>query len=114
MTQPTHTPDRRLHPRARVGFHADVWLDRGDETTHIDGRLAVVGAGGALLELGENYAVGSVLTLRFTIAELGEITCRAIVRRSLEGKGVAVEFLDLEPYDQELIKALVEKTMSNT
>ncbi len=78
----------------------------------MDGRLAILGAGGAFLELGENHAIGSLLRLRFTIAELGEIACQAIVRNALEGKGVGVEFLDIEPSDQERIKAFVEKHLA--
>ena len=110
MTQPTDTTERRRYPRARADFDADVWVSHGDETTHIPGRLVDLGAAGTFLELSENYAIGSLLRLRFTIAELGEITCRAIVRHGLEGKGVGTEFLDIDPPDQERIKAFVEKT----
>ncbi len=49
------------------------------------------------------------MRLRFAVAELGEIACLVIVRSSLEGKGVGTEFLDMDPPDQERIKAFVEK-----
>ena len=87
MTQSTHTPARR-YPRARVSFAAEVSVDHGGKTIRMDGRLAILGAGGAFLELGENHAVGSLVRLRFTTAELGEIAGQAIVRNGLEGKGV--------------------------
>ena len=111
MTQSTHTPARR-YPRARVSFAAEVSVDHGGKTIRMDGRLAILGAGGAFLELGENHAIGSLVRLRFTTAELGEIACQAIVRNGLEGKGVGVEFLDIEPSDQERIKAFVEKHLA--
>ncbi len=107
MTQPA--PIRRRHPRVRVDFDADVWVDLGGETIHTHGRLVDLGTGGAFLELGKSYAIGSRLRLRFTIAELGEITCRAIVRNRLEGKGVGTEFLEMNPPDQEQIEAFIEK-----
>ena len=110
MTQPTPTPDQRRYPRAHVDFDADVWVNRGGEAILIFGRLVVLGAGGAFLELGESYAIGSLLRLRFSTAELGEIACQVIVRHSLEGKGVGTEFLDMDPPDQERIKAFVDKT----
>ena len=114
MTQPKSAPIRRRHRRVRVDFDADVWVDRGFKTIHIHGRLVVLGEGGAFLELGESYAIGSVLRIRFTVAELGEITCRAIIRYGLEGKGVGTEFLDMDLHEHARIKTLVEKTMSNT
>ena len=114
MTQPTDTAGRRRYPRARVDFDADVWVNHGDETILIFGRLVVLGAGGAFLELGESYAIGSLLRLRFSTAELGEIACQVIVRSSLEGTGVGTEFLGLDLHDHARIKTFVEKTISNT
>lgn len=110
MTQPTPPPNQRRYPRAHVDFDAEVWVNRGSETILIFGRLVVLGAGGAFLELGESYAIGSLLRVRFTTADLGEIACQVIVRHSLEGQGVGTEFLDMDPSDQERIKAFVEKT----
>ena len=107
MTPPVSNPPRR-YPRARVSVDADVSVDQGGTTTRMDGHLVVLGAGGAFLELGEAYAIGSLLRLRFTTAEIGEIASLAIVRNGLEGKGVGVEFLDIEPYDRERIKAFVD------
>ncbi len=111
MTQSTYATPRR-YPRAPVSFDAEVSMDHGGRTIRMDGRLAILGAGGAFLELGGNYAIGSRVRLRFTTAELGEIACQAIVRNGLEGKGVGVEFLDIEPSDQERIKAFVEKHLA--
>ncbi len=107
MTQPA--PIRRRHRRVRVDFDAEVWVNRGDEAIHIRGRLVDLGTGGAFLELGKSYAIGSRLRLRFAIAELGEITCLVIVRSNLEGKGVGTEFLEMNPPDQEQIEAFIEK-----
>ena len=111
MTESTYTTPRR-YPRARVSFPAEVSMDHGGTTIRMDGRLAILGAGGAFLELGENHAIGSLIRLRFTTAELGEIACQAIVRNGLEGEGVGVEFLDIEPSDQERIKAFVENQLA--
>ncbi len=115
MTQPTDTTGRRRrYPRVRVDFDADVWVNHGDETILIFGRLVVLGAGGAFLELDESYAIGRVLRVRFSVAELGEIACQVIVRNRLEGKGVGTEFLDMDLHDHARIKRFVEKTISNT
>ena len=108
MTPPT-VPQARRYLRARVSFDAEAWLARRDGPTRVRGRLAVVGAGGALLELGENYAIGSLLRLWFSLPGFRVMECQAIVRNGLPGQGVGVEFLDLESDDQALIKAFVER-----
>ena len=59
--------------------------------------------------LDDGYPVGRPLRLRFELATLGRIGCRAIVRRHLEGSGVGVEFLDIDPADRTLIAAFVRK-----
>ncbi len=98
----------------RVDFDADVWVNHGDKTILTFGRLVVLGAGGAFLELDQSYAIGRVLRVRFIVAELGEIECQVIVRNRLEGKGVGTEFLDMDLHDHARIKNFVEKTMSST
>ena len=74
----------------------------------------VLGAGGAFLELDDRYPMSTLLHLRFELATLGKISCRAIVRRVIEGKGVAVEFLEIEPGDRERITTFVEKHQATT
>ena len=50
-----------------------------------------------------------MMRVRFTLAPIGAIDCRAIVRNGLEAKGVGVEFLDLDPHDQERLRTFVEQ-----
>ncbi len=103
-----NTPARR-DLRAKVNFETKVWVDQAGSTTSVDGRLVVLGAGGAFLELGDTYPLGTMMRVRFTLAPIGEIDCRAIVRNGLEAKGVGVEFLDLDPHDQERLRRFVEQ-----
>ena len=67
----------------------------------------MVGAGGAFLELGDTYPLGTMMRVRFTLVPIGEIDCRAIVRNGIEAKGVGVEFLDLDPHDQERLRRFI-------
>ena len=106
----TDTPaDQRRYPRTQVSFDIDVWVDDAGSQTRTSGRLVVLSAGGAFLELDDGYPVGKPLRLRFELATLGWIGCRAIVRRHLEGSGVGVEFLDIDPANRTLIAAFVRK-----
>ncbi len=90
-----------------MNFETKVWVDQAGSTTSVDGRLVVLGAGGAFLELGDTYPLGTMMRVRFTLASIGEIDCEAIVRNGLEAKGVGVEFLDLDPLVQVRIMTFV-------
>ena len=101
---------RRRYPRARVSGDIAVWIERDGTVRRVMGRIVVLGAGGAYLEIGENYPVGTVLGVAFTEDPLmDELTCAAVVRNSLDGQGIGVEFLDLDPLDQARIQAFVEQ-----
>ena len=47
--------------------------------------------------------------VRFELPTLGDISCRAIVRRAIEGTGVGVEFLDIDGVEHRRIVAFVTK-----
>ena len=108
---PDKPSDRRQSPRMQVfgADDVDVWVDGAECQERRRGRLVDLGAGGASLELDVGYPAGTCLSVRFQLVRLGEINCRAIVRRDIEGKGVGVEFLDLETPEQERLSALFAK-----
>ena len=105
-------PPRR-HPRSSVSFLVDVMSYSAGLTTQDEGRLVVLGGGGALLELNGSYTVGSMLRLGFKLpSTTGEISCTAIVRDRLNAQGVGVEFLHLEPRDRKRISTFVQQWLS--
>ena len=93
----------------RISFDVEAWLDRLGLQRSVSGRFVMLGAGGAFLEVTEDYPTGTFLKIRFELGELGEVSCDAIVRNTLEGKEVGLEFLDLAPHDQKRIEEFVEK-----
>lgn len=73
--------------------------------------MAILGAGGAFLELSGSYGIGNMLRLAFELPSTpGDITCTAIVRCRLP-KGVGVEFLQLESRDRDRISAFVTRNL---
>ena len=108
----TATPSfgRRKFPRVQVSFDVDVRVEHaGRHARTVGGRLVVLGAGGAFLELDEAFPIGSFMHVRFELSTLGEIGCRAIVRNAIEDTGVGVEFLDIEGVQHRRIVAFVAK-----
>ena len=69
---------------------------------------------GAFLEVDETYPVGSELSVAFRPDPmLDEVSCQAVVRHSLDGTGIGVEFVDLEPLDRARIQVFVEQHQTN-
>ena len=104
-------PDRRQSPRLPV-FGADdvnVWADGAGGHARRRARLVDLGVGGAFLELEKGYPIGTCLSVRFQLVTLGEVNCRAIVRRDIDGTGVGVEFLNLAAPEQKRLSALFAK-----
>ena len=114
---PPNTPsDRRQSPRLEVfgADDVDVWVDGAEGQERRTGRLVDLAAGGACLALDDEYAAGTCLSVRFQLVRLGEINCRAIVRRDIEGNGVGVEFLDLEAPERERLAELFTRPRSRS
>ena len=81
----------------RVSFDVDVRVEHaGRPARTVGGRLVVLGADGAFLELDEAYPIGALMHVRFELPTLGGISCQAIVRNVNEGTEVGVEFLFFE------------------
>ena len=94
----------------RVSFDVDVRVEHaGRQARTVGGRLVVLGAGGAFLELDEAFPIGSFMHVRFESPTLGAVGCRATVRNAIEGSGVGVEFLDIDGVDHRRIVAFVTK-----
>ena len=106
-------PPRR-HPRtSSISFLVEVTSYSAGLATQDEGRLVVLGAGGAFVELNGSYAVGHMLRLGFKLPSAAEeISCTAIVRSRLEAQGVGVEFLHLDPRDRERISTFVQQQLS--
>ncbi len=110
-TSPLPWAHARRHPRTSVSFPVDVVRYSTGVRTPDEGRLVVLGAGGAFLELSGSYGSGSMLRLAFELPSTpGEITCTAIVRDRLP-EGVGVEFSQLEPRDRDRVSGFVTRNL---
>ena len=110
-TSPLPWAHARRHPRTSVSFPVEVLSYSAGDTTEDEGRLIVLGAGGAFLELDGSYGLGSLLRLAFALPPTpGKITCTGIVRCRLP-KGVGVEFSQLESRDRDRINRFVTRNL---
>jgi hypothetical protein len=69
-------------------------------------RLKTVGLGGLFIHTTNPVAVGTNLRLIFD-APGGEIRARAIVRNTLPGEGMGIQFLELRPESRARLSELI-------
>ena len=99
--------EKRRHPR--VGLDAEVWLGQDGIFARTDSRLGNLSAAGAFLHMRDLYSVGSVMNVKFRLPNHAEfITCTVVVRNSLAGHGVGMEFLDLSSRTKDRIQSFVK------
>ena len=73
---------------------------------HYSGHTIDLSERGALLDVTKPCVNGDFLTIRFLYASIGEVTCNAIVRRTVAKGGVGVEFVNLSDQDPQRLGAL--------
>jgi hypothetical protein len=102
--------ERRKHPRASI--QSEVWLGQDGIFTRNPETLRDLSEGGAFIETGQRFSVGSVLSLRFTLPGFSRPISCAFAVRSLRGvDGLGIEFLDLSGEDQQHIREFVESRL---
>ncbi len=88
----------RDRPGVDSGIWSKVWEGPIDRASPVGGVVTILGTGGAFVEIGETYEVGSQVGLRFVLpGTRDEIECDCIVRQFVPGEGIAVEFTRIGP-----------------
>ena len=99
--------EKRRHPR--VDLDTEVWLGQDGIFTRTNRRFWNLSATRAFFRIRDLYSVGSVMNLKFRLLDDPEcIMSTVVVRNSLAGHGVAMEFLDLSPRTKDRIQSFVE------
>ena len=104
-TSSTIRRHRRVALRGRT-ISADMSIEGQPPVT---GRITVLGAGGAFVEVSSRIEPSSAISLRFTLpGTLTEIICTGVVRDSVIG-GVGVEFTQISSSERELVDSAVRR-----
>ena len=81
-----------------------------DGENKVEGRAAILGGGGILLEIAAPPPIGAEVELRFRPAKrFAMIKCKALVRYHLPGQGCAFEFTEISADDRQVILKLVDR-----
>ena len=104
-------PSTRARRYERIGLRRGPLAAWQGPTGRAVSRLATLGLGGVFIEAAEPAAVGDGIKLVFRVAG-GEIIARAMVRNSLPGKGMGVEFTTMKPEDRARLDRLLRKLLA--
>jgi PilZ domain len=101
------TPPRR-HQRISLPKGMDVtWYGAGDQQVS---RVKTIGMGGLFLSGSRVKPVGTTLKLVFEVPG-GMVFADAIVRNTLPGEGMGVEFTRISPQDRALLAQLLGRLL---
>jgi hypothetical protein len=89
-----HPSKTRRYPR--VGLRRGMYVAWQGVGERVVSRIATVGLGGLFVKVSNPPPVGDVIRLYFEIPG-GEIRARAVIRNSVPGDGMGIQFTSMEP-----------------
>jgi hypothetical protein len=104
-------PSTRARRYERIGLRRGPLVAWQGPAGRAISRLATLGLGGVFIEAAKPAAIGEGIKTVFRVAG-GEVTARALVRNSLPGKGMGVEFITMKPEDRARLDRLLRKLLA--
>ena len=94
----------RKYPRMTVDMPTQCTAQEAEEKA----RALMLGGGGMFLSTSQQFAEGTILTVRFRPAKhLPVMEAKAVVRYVVEGQGMGIEFTDINPEHRQFILRLI-------
>ena len=101
-------PKTRRYPR--VGLPRGTYVAWQGVGERVVSRLATAGLGGLFIRVGDPPPVGSFIRLYFEIPG-GEIRARAVIRSSIQGEGMGIEFTAMGPEARGRLNRLLRRLL---
>jgi PilZ domain len=102
--------ERRRSPR--VGLTRGMTISWAGPYRHDISRVSSLSLGGLFIEADDPAPAGQILQVQFDIPT-GSVLAKAVVRRSIRGKGMGVEFTELPTSSRVGINELLQKLLGN-
>ena len=107
----TTTAKSRRYPRISLprGMYV-AWQGAGERVVS---RVATLGLGGVFIRALDPPPVGDIIRLYFEVPG-GEVRARAVVRSSIQGEGMGVEFTSMEPEARGRLNQLLRRLLRDS
>lgn len=105
-----HPSRNRRYPRIGLpkGMHV-AWQGRGLRTV---ARVATLGLGGLFIDAKSPPEVGEVIRVYFEVPN-GEVRATAVVRHSVPGEGMGIEFASMDPEPRARLLQLLRRLLGD-
>jgi Tfp pilus assembly protein PilZ len=101
-----------LRQHHRVSLTTELWIGQDGIFTRTDELLRNLSVGGAFVQTGQVFAIGSILSFRFKVPNaVNFVSCTALVRNMVVGDGLGVQFLDLSSENVRHIEQYVKTAL---
>jgi len=101
----------RRYPR--VGLPRGMFVAWQGVGERVVSRVATVGLGGLFIRVSKPPPVGDVVRLYFEVPG-GEIRARAVVRSSMKGEGMGIEFTAMQPEARGRLNQLLRRLLRHS
>jgi hypothetical protein len=101
----------RRYPR--VGLPRGMFVAWQGLGERVVSRVATVGLGGLFIRVSEPPPVGDIIRLYFEVPG-GEVRARAVIRSSIQGEGMGVEFTAMEPEARGRMNQLLRRLLRDS
>jgi len=98
----------RRYPR--VGLPRGMFVAWQGVGERVVSRITTVGLGGLFIRVSEPPPLGDIIRLYFELPS-GEVRARAVVRNSIQGEGMGVEFTAMEPEARGRLNQLLRRLL---
>ena len=98
----------RRYPR--VGLPRGIFVAWQGVGERVVSRISTLGLGGLFIRSSEPPPVGDIIRLYFEVPG-GEVRARAVIRSSIEGQGMGVEFTSMQPEARGRLNQLLRRLL---
>ena len=99
---------KRRYPR--VGLQRGIYVAWQGVGGRVVSRIMTVGLGGLFIKVTDPPPVGDVIRLYFEVPG-GEIRARAVVKNSVRGEGMGIQFTAMEPEARGRLNQLLRRLL---
>jgi hypothetical protein len=99
---------KRQYPRA--GLQRGIYVAWQGVGQRVVSRIATVGLGGLFIQVIDPPPVGDVIRLYFEVPG-GQVRARAVVKNSIQGEGMGIQFTAMEPEARGRLTRLLQELL---
>jgi hypothetical protein len=100
----------KIRQYPRVGLQRKIYVAWQGVGERVVSQILTVGLGGLFIRVSDPPRVGDVIRLYFEVPG-GQVRARAVIRNSVQGEGMGIQFTAMEPEARSRLSLLLRKLL---